>query len=101
MITLLNDPNGVYKMALASERLRSLGLLDRIVRLVGSPELIFRHVPRYNKLLKQNGDVMIHGGYSETDRVRTLLEMGAGADIPKPYTLEEIGMTVRGELDRR
>ena len=60
MVTLLNDPNAVYKMALASERLKSLGLLDRIIHLVGSPRLIFRHAPRYNKLLKQNGDVTIH-----------------------------------------
>ena len=60
MVAILNDPDAVYNMAVASERLKSLGLLDRIIRLVGSPRLIYRHAPRYNKLLKQNGDVQIH-----------------------------------------
>ena len=60
MIDILNDPNAVYKMALASERLQSMGFLDRIARLLGNPKLIYRAAPHYNKLLKQNGDVIIH-----------------------------------------
>ncbi len=60
MIDILEDPNAVYKMALASERFQSLGLLDRIARLLGSPKLIYRAAPYYNRLLKQNGDVVIH-----------------------------------------
>jgi PAS domain S-box-containing protein len=60
MIAIVGDPNAVYKMTLASERLQSLGLLDRIVRLLGSPRLIFRHATRYNRLLKRYRDVKIH-----------------------------------------
>ena len=60
MIAILDDPNAVYKMALASERLQSMGFLDRIARLLGSPKLIYRAAPHYNKLLKKNGDVIIH-----------------------------------------
>ena len=60
MIDILDDPQAVYKMALASERFQSLGLLDRIARLLGSPRLIYRAAPYYNRLLKQNGDVIIH-----------------------------------------
>jgi len=60
MLALLGDDHTVYKMTLASERYRSLGILDRIVRLLGSPKLIYAQAPKYNKLLKRNGNVVIH-----------------------------------------
>jgi len=60
MIDTLGDENSVYKMALASERFHSFGLLDRIARLIGSPKLIYSQGPKYNKLLKLNGDAYIH-----------------------------------------
>jgi two-component system, cell cycle sensor histidine kinase and response regulator CckA len=60
MIYILQDENAVYHMALASHRVNSLGMLDRIVRLLGSPFLIYSHADTYNKLLKLNGDVHIH-----------------------------------------
>ncbi len=43
---------------------------------------------------------IIASGYSESDRVRTLQQLGAGAYIQKPFTLEKIGVAVRAELDR-
>ncbi|MBI4776450.1 MAG: hypothetical protein HY788_20125 [Deltaproteobacteria bacterium] len=52
MIDILGDQNAVYKMTLASERFQSLGILDRIVRLLGNPRRIYSQAPRYNKLLK-------------------------------------------------
>ena len=60
MIGILGDENAVYKMALASKRFQSLGLLDWIARLLGNPKLIYTQAPRYNRLLKANGDVYIH-----------------------------------------
>jgi PAS domain S-box-containing protein len=60
MSVLLDDENAVYKMTLASERYRSLGLLDSIVRLIGNPRLIYAQAPKYNTLLKRNGRVIIH-----------------------------------------
>jgi PAS domain S-box-containing protein len=60
MIDTLGDENSVYKMALASERFQSFGLLDRIARLLGTPKLIYSQAPRYNSLLKLNGDAYIH-----------------------------------------
>ena len=60
MIDLLGDENAVYHMTLASERLKSLGILDRIVRLLGSPRLIYSQASKYNQFLKQNGKVIIH-----------------------------------------
>ncbi len=59
MVDLLGDENAVYNMTLASERLQSLGILDRIVRLLGSPKLIYSQAPKYNKYLKLNGSVYI------------------------------------------
>jgi PAS domain S-box-containing protein len=40
-------------------------------------------------------------GYSETDRVKRAQELGAGAYVRKPYSLERIGLAVRAELERR
>ena len=60
MIHLLGDDNAVYHMTLASDRLKSLGILDRIVRLLGSPRLIYTQAPKYNRFLKLNGSVTIH-----------------------------------------
>ncbi|RJR39650.1 MAG: PAS domain S-box protein [Desulfobacteraceae bacterium] len=60
MIELVGDENAVYKMNLAGTRLHPLGLLDWMVRLLGNPRLIYLQAPRYNKLLKANGDVFIH-----------------------------------------
>jgi PAS domain S-box-containing protein len=61
MMAILGDENAVYKMALASKRYESLGLLDWIVRLLGNPKLIYLQAPWYNRFLKANGDVYIHG----------------------------------------
>ncbi len=60
MIDILSDDNAVYKMALSSGRFQSLGLLDVVARLLGSPKLIYAQAPKYNRLLKLNGDVHIH-----------------------------------------
>ena len=60
MVDLLGDENAVYDMTLASGRFKSLGTLDLIVRLLGSPKLIYSQAPKYNKFLKLNGSVFIH-----------------------------------------
>jgi PAS domain S-box-containing protein len=43
---------------------------------------------------------IIVSGFSETDRVRETLRLGAGQYVMKPYTLEKIGIAVRDELGR-
>src|SRR5512136_2940349 len=60
MFAILGDDNAVFKMALSAGRFESLGILDRIARLLGSPNLIYAQAPKYNKLLNLNGDVYIH-----------------------------------------
>jgi CheY-like chemotaxis protein len=44
---------------------------------------------------------IITSGFSESERVKALQELGAGAYIRKPYTLERIGLAARRELDRK
>ncbi|MBN1102961.1 MAG: PAS domain S-box protein [Deltaproteobacteria bacterium] len=60
MIDQLGDKNAVYNMTLASGRFQSLGILDRIARLLGSPKLIYGQAPQYNRFLKLNGTVYVH-----------------------------------------
>jgi PAS domain S-box-containing protein len=43
---------------------------------------------------------VIVSGFSETERVREALELGAGAFVRKPYIMEKIGLAVREEMDR-
>ena len=42
---------------------------------------------------------IIASGFAETENVRIVQKMGAGAFIKKPYTLEKIGVVIRDELD--
>jgi PAS domain S-box-containing protein len=44
---------------------------------------------------------LITSGYSETERIKEALRLGAGQYIKKPYSLEKIGFAVRAELDKR
>ncbi|MRR16284.1 MAG: PAS domain-containing sensor histidine kinase [Deltaproteobacteria bacterium] len=43
---------------------------------------------------------IIVSGFSETDRIREARQLGVGAYLHKPYTLEKIGQAIRSELDR-
>ncbi len=43
---------------------------------------------------------IIASGFSETDRVKEVQRLGAGAYVKKPYTLEKIGLAVKTELER-
>ena len=41
---------------------------------------------------------IIASGFSETERVKQTLDLGASAYLKKPYTLEKIGLAVRTAL---
>jgi len=43
---------------------------------------------------------IIASGYSESERVKEALKLGAGAYVKKPYLIEKIAVAVRQELDR-
>jgi len=42
---------------------------------------------------------IITSGFSESEKVAKLQQLGAGAYVQKPYTLEQLGQAVRTELD--
>jgi PAS domain S-box-containing protein len=44
--------------------------------------------------------VVITSGFSESERVKTVQQLGAGSYIRKPYTMEKFGVAVRKELDK-
>jgi two-component system cell cycle sensor histidine kinase/response regulator CckA len=56
----------------------------------------------YESILKTNPKqkAIIVSGYSESDRVKTAKQLGAGAYVRKPYIKEKLGLAVRKELDR-
>jgi two-component system, cell cycle sensor histidine kinase and response regulator CckA len=56
----------------------------------------------YRKILELHPGqrAIIASGYSETARVKDARKLGAGAYVKKPYSLEEIGLTVRAQLDK-
>lgn len=43
---------------------------------------------------------IIVSGFSESDRVKAVRALGAGAYVRKPYVIEKLGLAVRKELDR-
>ena len=43
---------------------------------------------------------IIASGFSETDRVKEVQNLGAGAYIKKPFLREKIGIAVKEELKR-
>jgi len=56
----------------------------------------------YKEILKLHPGqrAIIASGFSETDRAKEVVRLGAGQYIKKPYTLEKMGMAVRKELNR-
>ncbi len=50
--------------------------------------------------LRPGQRAVIASGFAETEDVARSIELGAGAMIRKPYTLQEIGTAVRNELQR-
>ena len=57
----------------------------------------YRRIRKINPRQK----IIIVSGFSETDRVREMQEMGAGEFVRKPYTMEKIGRAIKKELDRK
>jgi PAS domain S-box-containing protein len=44
---------------------------------------------------------LIVSGFSESDRVITAQDLGAGAYVRKPYVIEKLGLAAKRELDRK
>jgi two-component system cell cycle sensor histidine kinase/response regulator CckA len=56
----------------------------------------------YKRIVSQNPQqrAVIASGFSETQRVREAQRLGAGSYVKKPYTIENIGLAVKAELNR-
>ena len=56
----------------------------------------------YRQMIKIHPDlkVVITSGFSESERVRSVQQLGAVSYVQKPYTMERFGVVVRRELDR-
>ena len=56
----------------------------------------------YKKILEIHPEqkAIIGSGFSETDRVKETLALGAGAYTRKPFLLEKIGLAVKEELEK-
>ena len=56
----------------------------------------------YKKIIETRPEqkAIIGSGFSETDRVKETLALGAGAYIRKPFLLEKIGLAVKKELGK-
>jgi signal transduction histidine kinase len=54
----------------------------------------------YQKILQYNPEqkAVIASGFSESDKVKAAQSIGAGAYVKKPYSFENIGLAVKGEL---
>ncbi len=53
-------------------------------------------------LLHRTGQkAIIASGYAENDRVEEAIRLGVGRYIRKPYTIEQLGIVIRGELTKK
>ncbi len=57
----------------------------------------------YKEIIKlyPHQKALISSGFSESKRVKKLLNLGAGGYVQKPYTMENLGIFVRKELDKK
>jgi len=57
----------------------------------------------YKKVLDICSDqkAIIVSGYSESERVKEAMRLGAGGYVRKPYNIKDLARAVRKELDRK
>ena len=70
-------------------------------QLIGELGKLHQRIEELEKLAAESRKTEISlmvSGFSETNRVKKALELGAGAYVRKPYILEKIGMAIRNEL---
>ena len=63
----------------------------------------FDGLDTYREIIRTHPDqkVIVVSGFSQTDRVQKVLELGAGQYIRKPYSLKDLADALRRELDNR
>lgn len=86
--------SGKAALTFLEDRAVDLVILDMIME----PGFDGLDTVRAIKEIDPDQKIIIVSGYSETERVRTALELGAGSYVKKPYILEKIASAVRTEL---
>ncbi len=95
-----------YTVATASSGEEALGYLENhpvdilVLDMIMEPGI--DGCETYRRVLQQHPGqkAIVASGYAETDRVREIRRLGAGAYLKKPYTLEKLALAVRQELER-
>lgn len=66
-------------------------------------EAEFDGLDTYREILKTHPGqkAVVVSGFSATERVTEILQLGAGAFVKKPFTMSAIGQAVRRELDKQ
>ena len=93
VITLASGEDAVAHMR---NHTADLILLDMIM----DPGMDGLETYRQIRTIHPNQKVIIASGYSETYRVKEAQRLGAGEYLKKPYTIENLGLAVKRELDR-
>ncbi|MDA8124739.1 MAG: response regulator [Deltaproteobacteria bacterium] len=88
---------GNEALAYLQDRAMDLLILDMIM----DPGIDGLETYRRALRLRPGQKAVIVSGFSETERISEALQLGAGAYVRKPYTLEKIGLALREALDRQ
>lgn len=86
--------NGAEALAFLRGNLVDVVILDMMLGAGIDGLDVYRDIVSYNPSQK----AIIASGYSETDRVKEALRLGAGAFVRKPYTMQKMGRAIREVL---
>ena len=93
---VITVPGGEQALAYLQDNAADLLLLDMIM----APGIDGLETYRRVLALRPGQKALLVSGYSETDRVRKALRLGAGAYIKKPYLLRTISEAIQKELKK-
>jgi CheY-like chemotaxis protein len=85
----------------AVEYIRTRGVDLLVLDMIMNPGIDGLETYKRVLQLKPDQKALIASGYSETDRVKEALKIGAVSYIRKPYLLEKIGIAVKDALTRK
>ncbi|MBU0970193.1 MAG: response regulator, partial [Proteobacteria bacterium] len=100
--TILNRLN--YKVVTASSGEKAIEYLKNntcdliLLDMIMDPGIDGLETYQRIKCLKRDQKVVIASGFSDNERVKEAQRLGAGQYIRKPYSVEEIGITIKEEL---
>lgn len=94
-VKTLSDPHLILREI--ADFVPDLIILDMILNQEIDGLDVYKQIHEKYKDIK----VVIISGFSESDRVKEALSLGVRKYIKKPFTIEEIGLTIRGILETK